>query len=412
VEITADHDNKKATIIVYRLITALLMLSLICLAIFFGYERIKERMIPPKIELRPSLPVCTIKAEGGFFEVTHSYTGTIISAQRATIAAQVNSLIRSIHFREGQSVEKGAILINLDDREFKAELGRLEATSAQIQADLDFWKLKSTRDSKLLQGKAISPQEREESKRMVTSLKASLNANQFAISVAKIKLSHTLIHAPFSGSIQQMYVEVGELAVFGRSLLDLVGTRHLKAKFSVPQTDVRGIGLPERAISDSSQLASSSKGLLDNPGKEHSMTKNIKVTLVLPFSKEKIPTGVTCIYPALEPVTRNATFETEITGQLDGVFPGMTVEAVVTIAQFENTIVVPRAAIRTLRKKTGVYIVEDNAARWRPVLTGEYQGQVIRIKSGLAAGDSIIITPDPRIKDGDKIQQQNNEGCL
>ncbi|MBW2017870.1 MAG: HlyD family efflux transporter periplasmic adaptor subunit, partial [Deltaproteobacteria bacterium] len=79
---------------------------------------------------------------------------------------------------------------------------------------------------------------------------ASLQANEYALAAARAKLDYTLIRAPFSGAIQRLDTEVGELAAPGKVLLELVVTSPLKAVFSVPQKDLAEIreGMEVRLI--------------------------------------------------------------------------------------------------------------------------------------------------------------------
>ena len=173
----ADRQDREKMRLWRRLVAGMLLLALIGWVVFFGVHRIRERLKPTPPAPRPPLAVETVKVEPGPFMVTRRYIGSIVSTRRALISAQVSARVKSVHYHEGEAVKKGDLLITLDDRELRAEVGRLEATSKRIQADLDYWKIQVSRDEKLLKGKAIPPQKRDESKRMVASLEASWRAN-------------------------------------------------------------------------------------------------------------------------------------------------------------------------------------------------------------------------------------------
>ncbi len=369
---------------IWQTLVAVVVVALMGLVVFFGVHRIRERLKPPPTTLRPPLAVETLQAIPSPFTVTRSYTGSIESTQRALISAQVNAQVKTVHHREGEAVKKRNLLISLDDRELSTEVGRIKATAIRIQADLDYWKLQAARDEKLLRGKAIPPQKRDESKRMVDSLEASLRANEYALAAARTKLDYTLIHAPFSGTIQRIDTEVGELAMPGKVLLELVSTQLLKAVFSVPQKDISAI-LPHTD--------------------EHSKPREVR--LFIPSLGKVITSHVNHIYPALDSDTRNATFDVHFSKHLEGLRPGMAADAIVTMSKFEKALVLPRTAIRIKEGNTGVYVVENNIARWRSVTTGESQDKQIRITLGLKGGEIIIVTPDPRLKDGTIVQPRN-----
>jgi len=409
VKTAANNRNGEKMSIWRKLVAGLLLLALVGVVVFFGVHRIRERLKPTPPVPRPPLAVEAVKVEPGPFTVTRRYTGSIVSTKRALISAQVSARVKVVHYREGETVKKGDLLITLDDRELRAEVGRLEATARRMQADLDYWRLQATRDEKLLQGKAIPPQKRDESRRMVASLEASLNANEYALSAARAKLEHTLIHAPFSGAIQRLDTEVGELAAPGKVLLELVATRPLKAVFSVPQKDITEIvPHPSRYSSETQRGNPLDTRVPKERGVELLTQKDIKVRLVVPSLDKTITAHVAHIFPALDTVTRNATFDVRLTEHLEGLRPGMTVDAIVILAKFERALVLPRSAIRIRKGDTGVYIVENNVARWRSVIIGQAQGKQIRIVSGLKGGETVVITPDPRLQDGSRVQPRNN----
>ena len=137
-----------------KLVAGVLLLALIGLVVFFGAHRIRERLKPIAPVPRPPLAVETLLVEPGPFTVTRRYTGSIVSTKRALISAQVSARVKALHYREGETIKKGDLLISLDNRELAPDVGRLQATARRIQADLDYWRLQAARDEKLLRGKA------------------------------------------------------------------------------------------------------------------------------------------------------------------------------------------------------------------------------------------------------------------
>jgi len=199
-------------------------------------------------------------------------------------------------------------------------------------------------------------------------LEASLQTNEYALAAARAKLDYTLIRAPFSGAIQRLDTEIGELAAPGKVLLELVATRPLKAVFSVPQKDLAEI------------------------------REGMEVRLIVPSLDKTITSRIDHIYPALDSGTRNATFDVRLPDH----------DAIVIMAKFDRALVLPRSAVHIREADTGVYTVEKNVARWRPVTIGQAEGRQVRIVSGLKGGETVIVTPDPRLQDGGRVQPRNN----
>jgi RND family efflux transporter MFP subunit len=395
-----EHDEKDRRKWRKRAAVGLLC-ALIGLVLFYGVQRIRARLRPIPPVPRPPLAVDVVKIEPAPFVVTRRYTGSVESTRRALISAQVSARVKTIHRREGEKVHKGDLLITLDDRELKADVGRLEAEGKRIEADLHYWKLRLARDKQLLRQNAVSPQKLDESRRMVASLNASLQANQYKLAAAVAKLSYALIHAPFSGAVQRLDTEVGELAVPGKVLLDLVALSPLKAVFSVPQKDI-GMIIPHMGghLSHPGGTGSSREGGKENEKETRPTEKGMEVRLIVTSLNKTITGTIDHIYPALDKGTRNATFDVFLPADVEGPRPGMAVDALVIPARFDRAIVLPREAVRTRDRVTGVYTEKGNRAEWRPVVVGETQGRLVRIVSGLKQGEKVITTPDPRLEDG------------
>ncbi len=379
----AESNKKKSG----KKITPILIVIIVIFTILILAVRIKERLkkVPPAGT--PAITVETIKITARPFSVTKSYSGTVEAVKRASIAAQLNGQLEKILFREGQKVSKGALLITLDDSEFRAEMERLKATGKQIKSDLAFWRLENSRNEKLLEGNAIPLRKRDESLHKVASLEASLKANEFAVKAAETRLGYTKIYAPFSGTVQKIYTETGEFAHPGKILVDLVATDSMKAVFSIPQTDVALLS-----------------ALMKNAD---SSEKKPTVLLKIRALKTDIATSISHLYPAMDFTTRNAFFDVVIPANMEEILPGMSIDAEVILSSVENALTIPPEALRFSKGTNGVYLVRNNQAQWSTVRTGQSGKDRILVKSGIKEGDEIIISPDPRLKEGSKIRVNN-----
>ncbi len=380
---TSDRNRGKYKLNrLQKKLSAVVLLFFIALVIAFAAYRVFNRLRPLQLAAQPPLPVETIKLKTAPFSIVRSYTGTIESARRSLISSRLNAQVKEIFYRAGEKVEKGALLIMLDDKELRDEIERLKAMVSSIEADLNYWMLQANRDEKLLEAKAIAPQKRDESRHMVNSLKASLMSDKYALETARTRLQYALIHAPFSGTVQKLFTEEGETAIPGKILLDIVSTRFLKAVFSVPQ-------------------------------KDHEEIKVGMDVLVVSYTNKKITGHIDHIYPALDLTTRNATFELIFPQQqqTEGLMPGMAAEAMVTLNRFEQAIVLPASSIRIQKKGRGVYVVENNIAFWRPVTIGKSRDKSVMILSGLKPDETVVTTPDPRLQNGTRVKQRNNWGA-
>ncbi len=355
-------------------LSALLLLVLVALVLFFAVQRIVQRLSPIPVLTQPPLAVETLTLTSGSFAHTRRYTGSVVAEQRVQISAQVNARVSNIYFREGAYVEQGDLLVSLDARELENEVNRLQASEQRLQAELSYWINQHHRNQKLFKQKVVSDSQLEESLRMQESLKASIKENTEAMKNAKIRRGYTKITAPFTARIQAVMTEIGEQAAPGKVLFELVSMQKMKAVISVPQADLGQLQLGQVV-----KLSIPSTGLLQQ-------------------------TKIEKIYPALDPATRNATFEAYLvvqqSGDLAQLYPGMVVDARVELQQDDAVLVIPHHALHKNKQGTGVFVYINGVAEWRQVSHGVVDTGRVLIISGLTAGEKIIVTPDPRLKDG------------
>lgn len=332
--------------------------------------RVGERLEPVPVLPRAPLAVDVEQLRQEPFVVSHKYTGSVEAHQRVILSARVTAVVKEIPFREGQTVEKGQLIALLDDQEMTEDLGRLKASEQRTRSELDFWETQLKRDEKLFKAGTISERNRDESRRMVATLKASLRENGEEQAMARTRRDYTILSAPFDGRIQAIYVLPGELAMPGKSLVELVAPRPLKAVVSVPQSDLPGLGT------------------------------GLPVRVSIPAVNAALTGRVDQLYPALEPGTRTATLETFLRSDTEGLLPGMQADVEVVLQSEESALVLPFEALRERNGETGVYVVRGQTAAWRPVIPGARTGRRIHILDGLESGEWVVTTPDPRLADG------------
>ena len=355
-------------------LSAFVFLLLLTGVLGFAILRVIERTRPVPVPEQHPLAVEILKLSLRPFTLTRRYTGSVVAEQRGQIAAQVNARVIAIHHREGDWVSKGARLISLDQNELKNEVQRLKASDQRLRAEYRYWVNQHRRNQKLIRQKMISDRQLEESLQMMESRKASIKENNEALANAELRLSYSNITAPFDGRIQRLMTEVGEQAVLFKPLIELVSTQKMKARVTVPQIDLGRlqVGLP--------------------------------VQLRIPATELVQQTVIRKIYPALQEKTRTATFEAYFaendSANMNRLYPGMVVEAVVILSQHEQALSIPLQALHKSKQGQGVFVLREGKAEWRRVRSGGIEAGQVLILSGLSQGEKIIITPDLRLQNG------------
>jgi len=358
----------------------ILFLLVLAVLIALAGWRLRERLAPVESMPPPPLTVETITVEAAPFRLTGRYRGSIEAERRAALPARINSTVRRIAVREGASVAAGELLLVLDATEQEQEIRRLEAVLEGVRSDLDYWEGQLRADRRLYEKGTIDERTFLNTRRQVQSLAAAREEAQESLAQARTRLGYTRITAPFAGVVQALLVDEGEGVAPGTPLLDLIDTDTLKAVISVPQVDSARLR-PEAPVQ-------------------------------LHTGKEALPWSLTVdrIRPALEPRSRNATFEIGLPADAAAeVVPGMAVTAEVELERHAGVLQLPLAAVRESGTRTGVYLVEEGSARWQEVETGPISGERVWIRAGLAGGEEVIITPYPTLENGRAVTVHNNE---
>ncbi len=347
-------------------------------------------------------------------KVTTPYeaVGTVRSRSSSTIQSKATGNILVIHVHTGDLVEKGRLLVEIDDREAAAQMRSAEsllrqsedslqeveksvqaAMHAKAASDADNALATSTyaRVKGLADKQAVSRQDLDEANakyksaaaqaaqagEMVASIEARRGEAQARIEQARAQLenakaflSHTRVEAPFTGLVTKKWVEVGDMASPGAPLLELEDAQQYRLEAVVDEGLVQGIKQGERVPV---RLDAVNEGSLDG----------IVAELV----------------PSADPSSRTFIVKIELPATV-GIKSGMFGRASFSAEQKE-TLVVPATALFERGELSCVYVVgEDDVARLRLVTTGKAYGNKVEILGGLDAGERVVSDGTERVKDG------------
>jgi RND family efflux transporter MFP subunit len=219
----------------------LIVIIILVLLIVAGIRLIKHKKAAiSRIEApQPQLmAVKTVTAEEGEFAIRKILLGEIVAKRQALLAARITSHIITVAGRPGTAVQKGDLLIQLDDRPQKDRVAAIRADLAAAETQLATQSSIFSRDRKLFTAKAISQETLDKSRASYESARARATALQKSLNTAIADLSYTVIKAPAAGVISSRLVDPGDLATPGRTLL---GVEENKAGYyilvNVPQAD-------------------------------------------------------------------------------------------------------------------------------------------------------------------------------
>ena len=170
---------------------------------------------------RPPTPVETAVVSLGLLVDNFEAVGTVEAAESITVVSEIPGIIRSLPFQEGEHVEAGSLLAQLDDAELRAALARTEAIRDQKQAAFDRVDLVNE------QG-AGTPQDLDDAA-------AELKIAEADVALASARLSKAHIVAPFAGRVGARTVSPGAFLQPGTPIAELSQVRTIKVKFAAPE---------------------------------------------------------------------------------------------------------------------------------------------------------------------------------
>lgn len=309
----------------------------------------------------PSVGVVTIAASYRPVALEIEAIGTALANESVEITSKTTNTITAIRFEEGQLVQRGAVLVEFDSAQARAELA--EAEAALVESESQY-----RRSKDLFATRALSQAQLDQ-------LEAIYKANQARVAAARARLEDTIIRAPFTGRTGFRRVSVGSLVSPGTVITTLDDTSVIKLDFTVPQTFIYALepGLP---------ITAQTAGLPNRT-----------------FSGR-----VTTLGSRIDPVTRSITVRAELPNEDGTLRPGMFM-TVTLRAQEVNALMIPEAAIVPEQGKTFVYVVENDVARRREVTIGRRTPGEVEIITGLAESERVIIEGTQKVRDHVRVHE-------
>lgn len=292
--------------------------------------------------------------------------GTARAKESVDVTSKATNTVVAIRFKEGDIVRRGAVLVELDSAEARAELEEAEAALADSENQFK-------RSQDLFTQQALSVSQLEQ-------IEATLKANRARVSAAKARLNDTVIRASFDGRTGFRRVSVGSLVNPGTIITTLDDTSIINLDFTVPETFFYVL---ERGL----QVSARSAGLPD-----HEFTGS-----------------VSNLGSRIDPVTRSIVVRAEIPNQ-DGLLrPGMFM-TVTLQGKPEPTLLVPEAALVPEQGKTFVFVVRDNVVERREVRIGKRRPGEVEIVEGLRENEHVVIEGTQNVRDGSRVREDVREG--
>jgi len=310
-------------------------------------EKKVDKITSGKSEQKP-LVVDGIIAREVITSAAITTTGTIIANEEVEVRSEVSGRITGIFFKEGTFVNKGQLLVKLNDDDLQAQVKRLKI-EIKLAEENEY------RQKQLLQSTAISKEDYENSLTNLNLLKASVD-------IIKTNIDKTRITAPFSGIVGLKYISPGAFITPSTVIASIQNTQPLKLEFSIPEKY-------NNLIMQGSTVDFKIAGSKDD--------QKAKV-----YAKE----------PKIDPVTRTSKVRATFPNPGGKIYPGSFAEITISIGDKAKVKMVPTIAYIPDISGAKLFVKKGGLAVSVPVTAGDRTEKEIQILEGLNIGDTVIIS--------------------
>jgi len=358
-----------------------------------------------------------------FFEAS----GSLAPNEQTDVAPETSGKVAAVGVDIGSSVRRGQMIVKLDDADFRirvqqaqAQLDQAIATLHQNEAKIGlragqkfnpenvpevraasaaldlaeknlrrYEKLvetgdisraaydqqKSQRDQLAQQRQALIHQAQQNFATVANS-QAAVNAAQTQVSLAKRNLNYTVVAAPIAGFVSDRSADVGEYVSPQQKVATIVDVNPLRVRIDIPEQAITQIHVGE----------------------------SVSVS-VAAYTDRSFAGRVARISPSVTASSRTLTVEAEVDNPKAELKPGQFATVRILLPQTELAVLVPLRALRTISGSTYVFVIKNGFAEQRLVQPGQAEGELVELKAGVKADETVAISNVDQLSDGAAVRQ-------
>ncbi len=356
------------------------ILSAAAVLLLAGCNRAEAPAGGPPGGAMPPLPVAVVKVTGQKVPVTIDSVATIEGLRDVEVRARVAGILQQQLYREGEAVAAGAPLFRIERQPMENAVETARAAVVQAEARAEQARRETGRLAALVADKAISQREADDAASTAKTSDAALLAARAQLRDAQLNLGYTDITAPIAGVVQRAQRSVGTLVsptAESGLLTTIVQLDPVRVRFALSESEAalvrQGKGRQVRLLGTDGQPAKE-LGRLDFAG--------------------------SVVDPQLGTVQMRA----EIANPGNRWLPGQFVRVQIITGE-QDAFLVPQLAVQSGDQGRFVWVIgADGKAAVKPVTAGPWSGSDWVIRSGLAAGDQVIVNNLLKLRPGAPVQ--------
>jgi membrane fusion protein, multidrug efflux system len=376
-------------------------LWLLALAVLaFGAYRVHKGMVVPQAANSSpaggapgrnfgAVPVVAAQANKGDIGVYFTGLGAVTPIYTVTVKSQIAGYLMQVLYREGQIVQKGEALAEIDPRPYQVMLENAEAGLARDQANLANAKVDLNRYQTLVPLRAVPEQQLATQDALVKSEEGIVKTDQAQIDAAKLDLVYCHITAPITGRVGLRLVDPGNFVspTDATGLVVITQIEPISVIFTLPEDQLPAI---------MQRMHAGARLRVDAFDRE--MTK-------------KIAQGwLDTIDNQIDPTTGTVKLRANFDNRDGALFPNQFVNAKLLVEEKAGVTLIPTAGVQRNSQRTYVFLVKpDSTVTVRTITIGTTEGDESEVTSGLAPGDVVVMTGVDRLQEGTKVRFQKTK---
>ena len=403
------------------------LLFFLGLATMAGIIVYRQTYIPPT---PPTPPMPVRAATASIVEINRYFTGlgTVVPLHTTVIQSRVDGHLVAVHFREGQEVQKGDLLAEIDPRPFLVRLEQAKGALVRNEALLHNARLELERYQRLFKQDAVPAQQLQAQEAAVGQYEGAVIQDKASIAEAELQLTYSRVTAPFTGKAGLRQVDVGATIRSSdpAGIVRLTRTKPTYVVFSLVESSIPEV----RSVMRETQAGVAADNAIpgqtgaDDLAEASTMLENVAATeitedgpdLVVPKvgllaeiwsqdNKYLLDSGILLsLDNQIDPATGTVKAKAIVANEGDFLFPNQFVNVRLLVGVIKNKPSIPTAAVQ--RSSTGffVYVIRDNKAELVTIRPGYTNGPLTIIEEGIESGDVVVTDGLDKLRDGTPVR--------
>jgi len=327
-------------------------------------------------------PVVAVKATKGNIGVYFDGPGNVIPIYTETVHSRVDGELMELHYKEGDIVQKGQPLVDLDPRPYQVALEQAEGQLARDQALLDNARVDLARYQTLLSQNAVPEQTYATQKALVDQYVGTVKTDQGIIDSSKLNIVYCHITAGITGKAGLRLVDPGNIvhAADTNGLVVITQMEPISVVFTISESQVPPVSQRFRA------------------------GQKLPVDALNSDKTKKIASGtLVTIDNQVDPTTGTLKLRAQFDNKDYSLYPNQFVNGRLLLQEKQGVVLLPTAAIQRANTVYVWLVKPDSTVTVRNITVGTVEDQQAEITSGLQPGDTVIMTGVDKLTEGAKV---------